>query len=80
MTVTEFSTLVMDDFTNEEVATVVSYTIAFNKCEEAMRRFKSKFGKEGPKVRTLWKWLQRYDSWCGVAMILFGTVPTLFLE
>lgn len=50
----------MDDFTNEEVATVVSYAIAFDNCEEALRRFKSKFGKEGPQVRTLRKWRQRF--------------------
>ena len=44
----------MDDFTNKEMATVVSYAIAFDNCEEEMRRFKSKFGKEGPQVRTLY--------------------------
>ena len=59
----------MDDSTNEEVATVVSYAIAFDNCEEAMRQFKSKFDKEGSQVRTLRKWHQRYDSWRGVAWL-----------
>ena len=39
----------MDDFTNEEVATVVSYSITFENCDEALRRFKTKFTKDGPQ-------------------------------
>ena len=50
----------MDDFTNEEVATVVCYAVDFENCEETLRQFKSKFGKEGPQVRTLRKWCQRF--------------------
>ena len=60
----------MDDFKNEEVATFVSYAMTFDNCEEAMRQFKSKLGKEGPQVRTLRMWRQRYDSWHGAVMIL----------
>lgn len=52
--------MVMDDYTNEEIATAVSYAIAFENCEEALRRFKEKFGKNGPQVRTLRKWRQRF--------------------
>lgn len=50
----------MEDFTNEEIATVVSYAITFDNCEEALRQFTTKFNKEGPQVRTLRKWRQRF--------------------
>ena len=65
----------MDDFTNEEVATVVSYAVDFENCEEALRRFKSKFGKEVPQVKLLRKWRQRFLETLGFEnyMVLDGT-------
>ena len=40
------------DFTNCEIASIVSFAITFN-CEEATRLFLERFGKEPPPVRAL---------------------------
>ena len=47
------------DFTNCEIASVVSFAITFN-CEEARRRFLERFGKEPSPVRTLCDWKARF--------------------
>ena len=44
---------------NEEIATIVSLSIAFN-CEEARRQFFDRFGKDAPPARTLRHWKGRY--------------------
>jgi hypothetical protein len=58
-----FQIFVMDykDLTNEEIATVVAFSVAFN-CEEARRMFTSKFNKDPPPARTLRDWKERFMS------------------
>ena len=47
------------DFTNCEIASIVSFAITFN-CEEARRLILERFGKEPPPVRTLRDWKARF--------------------
>ena len=54
------------DYDNEEIATIVSFSIAFN-CEEARRLFKDKFKKDPPPVRTLRDWKLRFLQTLNVA-------------
>ena len=46
-------------YTNEEIAKLVSYSIATN-CEKGRRQFEEEFNKEPPLVRTVKEWKKRF--------------------
>ena len=49
-----------EGYENHEIATVVSYAITFENCEEARRQFQKKFNKDAPPVRTIREWRKRF--------------------
>lgn len=50
------------DFTNEEIAYVVSCSIVHDNCEAARRAFTKKYHKDAPPVRTLRDWRKRFNE------------------
>ena len=49
-----------EGYENPEIATVVSYVVTFENCEEARRQFQQKFSKAAPPVRTIRDWRKRF--------------------
>ena len=47
------------DFTNCEIATIVSYSVTYD-CEKARRMFEDNFNKQPPPARTLRDWKTRF--------------------
>ena len=50
------------DFTNTEIAKLVSYAIPDDNCVSPRKRFEIEFGKEAPPIRTLRDWTTRFAS------------------
>lgn len=53
--------MIFGDLENEEIATLVAYSIASD-CEKGKRRFEEEYGKEAPQSRTIRNWCKKFKE------------------